>query len=348
MIKLTSNLLINANAPKITGAGCNIPEDFISIPIESTINKEPTKNGHLFQNEEEKWDYYIGTEFADSVGLFNKPYELTIVGEYTEIIIFFDVYNNGHPNSLFIDDTVYEVESPIFIATNLSSSDQHIITIPTWNKIGNPVIITGISTSMNIPIDYSALKDIHISHSDRADNETPSFGIISNGGSMTILDRSGLLKQVAEAHLLSGENKVSFALTDTLSKKSKNVGTYQIIDWDYDIENLEVRLQFDDLLEELQNINFVGIDLARHIDGEPIKGKVAYDLFNRLAAATPSKFRFKIYNSTTAFRLTKTVINNFYLEPTNLWRAWNKLAEIVQAHIYQDFYGNTFLRYRGE
>lgn len=344
MIKLTSNLLINANAPKIMGAGCDVPESDISIPIEQTINREPTKNGHLFQNEEGKWDFYIGTEFANTNGVFQEPYVLNIVGDLTEIIIFFDVYFNAHPKTLSIDGILYEVTSPIFIATNLSSSDQHIITIHDWNKEYAPVFITGISTSMNIPIDYSALKDIHISHSDRADNETPSFGIISNGGSMTILDRSGLLKQVAEAHLLSGENKVSFALTDTLSKKSKNVGTYQIIDWDYDVENLEVRLQFDDLLEELQNINFVGIDLARHIDGEPIKGKVAYDLFNRLAAATPSKFRFRTYNSITALRLTKAVINNFYLEPTNLWRAWNILAEIVQAHIYQDFDGNTVFK----
>ena len=341
MIKLTSNLLINANAPKITGAGCNIPEDFISIPIESTINREPTKNGHLFQNEEGKWDYYIVTEFTDSVGLFNNPYKLNIVGEYSEIIIFFDVYNNGHPNSLFIDHTVYEVESPIFIATNLPISHLSTITIPNWNKKGSPVIITGISTSMNIPIDYSALKDIHISHSDRADNETPSFGIISNGGSMTILDRSGLLKQVAEAHLLSGENKVSFALTDTLSKKSKNVGTYQIIDWDYDVENLEVRLQFDDLLEELQNINFVGIDLTRDKSGELKKGRVAYELYNILNSATPRKF---MTPSSSMNKMTTVKINNFYLEPTNLWRAWNKLAEIVQAHIYQDFDGNTVFK----
>lgn len=341
MIKLTSNLLINANAPKIMGVTCNNSEFGNCIPIEQTINREPTKNGHLFQNEEGKWDFYIGDEFADSVGLFNNPYELNIVGEYTEIIIFFDVYNNGHPNSLFIDDTVYEVESPIFIATNLSSSDHHIITIPTWNKIGEPVYITGISTSMNIPIDYSALKDIHISHSDRADNETPSFGIISNGGSMTILDRSGLLKQVAEAHLLSGENKVSFALTDTLSKKSKNVGTYQIIDWDYDVENLEVRLQFDDLLEELQNINFVGIDLTRDKSGEPKKGRVAYELYNILNSATPRRFWIP---SSSMNKMTTIKINNFYLEPTNLWRAWNKLAEIVQAHIYQDFDGNTVFK----
>lgn len=202
-------------------------------------------------------------------------------------------------------------------------------------------------TPQTISVDYSVLQDIEAKHAGRADNEKPSYGIISNSGSMTFADNYGKIKDYAERKLLKPDLKVYIFLKDTISGKSVEVGNYETSDWDYDTANREVTVQFKDSLEELQEINHDGIDLARDNDGNVIKSKTAKDLYNDLLLATPSKYNFPPFDSldrNTRMRLGNTIIQFYYLESGKLWQQWTKLCELAQANIWQGFVGNTIFK----
>lgn len=85
------------------------------------------------------------------------------------------------------------------------------------------------------------------------DASKPSFGIISNGGSLSFRDTNSKFLSYANAGLLSDGLEIKVFLGNTITKAKKQVGLYYTTDWDYDNDNRMVRVSFSDNLEKLQS-----------------------------------------------------------------------------------------------
>lgn len=354
MIKLTAEInLIETVGTSLNGVEGNLYGNNISSPIESVLGQtkraiNPFIIGASKIGEgatiESSVDYFIGNQLSSENGTFSSPYTMTVSGSGIDhFTIAFDTANKRHPNSIVFDGVTYYDDDSIFTVANLSNSNSHTITIDNWNSPRYPLVITGIYVGLKIDIDYSVLQNLEIKHKDRASNETVSYGIISNTGTMTFVDRNGEIKDYAEQQLLKSDLKVQIFLKDTLSKKTTLVGKYETSDWDYDTANREVTVQLKDNLELMQEINDNGIDLERDKNGYVITTKTAKDLYVHLLVQSGG-FNFKQFYALdvhTQERLTNTVIGRYYLESGSLWQQWTKLCELVQAHIWQDFDGMT-------
>lgn len=85
------------------------------------------------------------------------------------------------------------------------------------------------------------------------DASQPSFGIISNGGSLSFRDTNSKFLLYANAGLLTEGLGIKVFLENTITKAKKQVGLYYTTDWDYDNDNRMVRVSFADNLEKLQS-----------------------------------------------------------------------------------------------
>lgn len=101
--------------------------------------------------------------------------------------------------------------------------------------------------------DQRNLLSIESEVKDRSDIEQPSFGIISNGGSLSFNDSSSRFLEYANAGLLTEGIEIKIFLENTLTKSKKQVGLYYTTDWEYDNGNRSVSVSFKDNLEDLQN-----------------------------------------------------------------------------------------------
>lgn len=203
-----------------------------------------------------------------------------------------------------------------------------------------------IPNQATIDINYRVLNDLSIKLKDRADNELPSYGIISTTGSVSFKDYKGVIKGYAERQLLQG-SIVKINMSNTLTGDVEQIGEYSVADWDYDNASQMVRIELQDNLVEMQEINHIGIDLARDDRGLIISTKTAEDLYNELYNATPQKYRFLPFgslDSATKARLQQTKFKYFYLESASLWRQWTKLCELVQGHIHKNSLAETIFK----
>lgn len=372
MITLTAKInLLQGNRRSSLGGSTEIPKNKISSDISNVIgSKHKTKNPFIFGASkfgegatfESSVDYFIGAELSDESGKFPNDYVIQISGGGVEqFSIAFDTTNNRHPKEIVVDGNKYIDDDSIFLISGLDASKEtHTIKIVDWNEPKYPLVISGIYVGIMIDIDYRALKNLEVKHTDRANNEQPSYGIISNSGTMTFIDSNGEIRDYAEQKLLVADLKVGVYLKDTINNTQNQVANFETSDWNYDTYNKEVQVQFKDNLEDLQAINLVyiddkgvshnGIPLARDENGIIIETKTAENLYTDLYNSTSQSFEkhtfvpFEQLDGNTKQILSGTKIKYYYMESDTLWNAWNKLCELVQAHIYQNFEGKTIFK----
>lgn len=293
-------------------------------------------------------DYFISDQVADDKGRFDEDITLTINGRGVSNITFeFGTATNSHPTSIRVDGVEYKDDDPIFTISNLDSTkDSHTFVFRYWNTPNSPMIITGIYSGINIDIDYRVLRGIDLPYVDRADNDKPSYGIISNSGRLVFIDSNGEIRDYAEQGLLKKGLKVQVYLRDTLSGIETQVGDLYTNDWDYDTANREVSVELKDDLEELQEINHSGLSLvvATISNKNEYNGNSGRELYEALYEATPLSYKFKKYenlDANTQWVLSNALIHKYYLNSGSLWAQWNKLAELVGAQIYKEYDGKT-------
>lgn len=363
MITLTAkiNLIENANIT-ISGAETEMLGNNISSTLNSIVNKNNIKAKNPFILSRSKISE--GTTLQNSVDYFIRNQEIhsnsiTISGANIDhFTIAFDTVNNRHPKSITVDKVTYYDDDSIYTISNLSPSDSHTIYINDWNDPNYPIVITGIYVGVNIEIDYSVLKNLNVQHKESAYNDKPSYGIISNAGSMSFSDENGEIKDYAQKKLLKSDLNVEVWLNDTVNKNTQKIGSYKTSTWDYDDANRMVDLRLKDDLEEWQDIQVNGFVYDVRNPYAVLPNKSMADLYKWLQSEdelgqlrTPSKYNmlsFEELDETTQKRLTNTIIEYPMLEDGTLWQQWNKVCQTCGLYIYKNYQGRTVCKYYGE
>lgn len=204
-----------------------------------------------------------------------------------------------------------------------------------------------INSTNVIEIDRKNILNISRSIFDRSDLKFPSFGIISNTGSVEFNDIDGSILDFAEEGMLTNGADVKLYLKNTLAQgASIEIGCFKTDNWEYDNDNKIVSVSIKDDLEEWQNINVEGISY----DPRDLTHRNLQWFYEWLYKKTPSKYRMKSFSGLDTE--TKNVLSNTWvvyplLKTDTLWRQWDKLCQVAQAHIKKEDDGTTSFKYNG-
>ena len=204
-----------------------------------------------------------------------------------------------------------------------------------------------ISDTEVIEVDRRNMLRIDRSIFDRSDLKLPSFGIISNTGSIEFKDNDGRVLQYAESLKSQAGQKCELWLNNTLIEgASERIGAFETDEWDYDSENFIVNVSIKDDLEEWQEINIEGINC----DPSNTTATPLSDIYTHLWEKTNANYPMKSLKELDD--LTKSVLTNTYLkypllEKGTLWQQWTKLCQVSQLHIYKNNEGIVSCRYNG-
>lgn len=182
---------------------------------------------------------------------------------------------------------------------------------------------------------------------DRGDLKLPSFGIISNQGSIEFVDPHGVIEQYADNLLLIGGLRCEIFLTNTLVENATElIATVETDEWQYDSDNKTCTVSIKDDLEEWQDIS---VDEISYDPRNPEAKSFAF-LYEHLWEITSKNYkmqRIDELDSETFYILSKTYMMFPLINKSDLWQQWTKLCEACQMHIYKDNSGLIKCCYNG-
>lgn len=195
-----------------------------------------------------------------------------------------------------------------------------------------------LADGTEIPLTKQNARSIDQSIVDRGNIAKPSYGIISNGGSLEIVDYDDSIKTMARENRLNDKSVVTIDLNDTLSKAHTQLGQYYATKWNYDNNGRTVRASLNDDLTDWQEIQIDRLNLAN----KPMSGE---DIYEYLKENTPLKWSFENLDTTTAEILKNYSIDKPYLHRGNLWSQWNKLCVACGLYIFKNKNGKVVVSY---
>ena len=274
-------------------------------------------------------DYYSQEEGSVSFELVgDKP--------FTSFAISFDNYNKRYARSILIDGSfLFSNDDVVFYALNLESKKTHTVRISSWSASDSRIVITGIYCIDSIEINNRNIFGFDCEILDRADISLPSYGIISNKGSIAFRDVNEIVKQSIENGQLLDGSSIDFYIKNTLTNKTFNCSGFYIGDISYD--EGYVTASFNDGLEALQQTEFSKVIV------DNTTAKEIYDIL--VERTKKSKFNFAYLDSYTSSFLSSFIIRLTYLLKDNLWNQWNRLAYLCGLHIYKNNNGEISVVY---
>lgn len=180
---------------------------------------------------------------------------------------------------------------------------------------------------------------------DRSDFELPSFGIISNSGSLKFVDTDGSIRKLAEYNQLKNGMYAKIELVDTLSGISSVVGTMLTQDWNYDVNNKQVSVKLHDGLSEWQNIQIP--KLYYSASRTPIYGYNIYRIFHSYVPSSYNMLSYNELDSITQARILSSNVRPLICDASTLWSGFNEFCQFLQLHIYRNGAGQTVCKYNG-
>lgn len=355
---------IQTNMISISPAGNNISSNISEVVSVRKTGSNPflfgiskLGSGATFSGGE---GYFIGSQPSNESGNFTTPYSVSFEIFYDGLSsiapnfsIVFDAYNNAYPKNItvsyvgesqgtpiqFVNETPYFVfNSSEQITLNSNHRINFTVTISDWSMPGYPLRIQGIYTGLYIYGNRQNMLSLSAPIKDRSNNEQPSYGIISNAGSLSLVDGTGEIKEYARMGLLTTDLDVSLTLEDTITKKHQSIGKFKTNKWSYDNMNYEVNIELKDDLEQIQEINIPNqFELYYFNDSEGnivVEDKTAYYIYTQLKSLTTTN---EFWNEPSDFvnYLNSFTVKNYYLVKGTLWEQWNKFCIFIQAHMYE-------------
>lgn len=203
-----------------------------------------------------------------------------------------------------------------------------------WSKPNSEISINDMFIT-DIKVDARNKISVESNISLGADKKLPSFGILSNKGSVEFNDIDGRVRVLAENNLLKKGLEVSIYLENTLTKNQELVGEYYTSEWDYDNENNLVSVSLKDGLEEWQDIFIEGINYDPRT-GTARQGAYFYEY---LYSKTPKKYKMQSLDKLddeTRSVLFDMIVDYPLLENGTLWQQWTKLCQLCRLYIFKD------------
>lgn len=160
--------------------------------------------------------------------------------------------------------------------------------------------------------------------------ETPSWGIISNRGTVSFIDDAeGSLYNYASSGALKSGYPIEIFCENTITKKSERIAYMFTEKWNYNNNNRNVSVSIKDDLERLQEINFAGIELDNPA--------TLYEIF-QIFKANSEKFGFSFapLKEEVVEILRGTTIEFPVISSGNLWSKWDNLCKCACVYIYKN------------
>lgn len=358
---------INTESITISPSGNNISADVADVVGFRKAGSNPfligisrLDSGATYSGGE---GYFIGSYASDAEGNFINPKYYTLTFEIEDIdsqektlnfSIIFDTYYNAYPKRIQClvtrvpkEGTSYtksyptqENNSSIFTFYdedyngNIPLDVEKVIVsvrMYGWSMPNYPLRIQGIYTGIKLYIDRRNMLSLSAPIKDRSDNEQPSYGIISNSGSLSLIDSTGEIKEYARMKLLKPDLDVQLTLEDTLTKKTQSIGKFKTYTWTYNNKNFEVDIELKDDLERIQELKSSKMPLQA---SSMNLFEIYTWIINKINEQTLD-FTFIIDNA------TQTLLLNIeceypYLENGNYWEQLTKLCNIAGIHVYEN------------
>lgn len=200
----------------------------------------------------------------------------------------------------------------------------------------------------SINIDRKNVISMETTVQDRADLQTPSWGVISNTGHIEFKDVDGKIRDYAEQLILQGGLSCEISIRNTLYYTEETVSRKVTEQWTYDGNSRVVGVSLKDDLEEWQYINVEGFEYDPRNPSKVLPNKSMEDLYKWLYDKTPPKYDMFYYDeldASTRLILRQTVIPYPFLYTANLWAQWNKLCTVCGLCIYKNDVGRTACKY---
>ncbi len=323
------------------GATFSNGEQYFITNCFSSATKDENSNIYPFEN-----DIIITMESID--------YVLGVLP--TVFSILFDVSDNVYPPQIIINGyndldvkqwtNTYLPETPYFTVANLDNSNcvRYEIIINGLNKPNSQLILLGVYSQLSIYADKRNLISLDSDRKDRSDNGQPSFGVISNGGEISLLDQTGEIKTYAQLGLLTHNLPIKLYIEDTLSKKERQVfATMYSEKFNYDNINYQLNISLTDGLTKLQE----GKDIIKNLSVHPIGVSSSLDrLYGYSFGELVSDLTNQIQNFNIDFE--GDFFNRFRFEYPMLdyatpWQQFQKLCDITGSNLWLDSISNPKL-----
>lgn len=353
MIRITAKINIGENGGTLN----TVTSSQSGINVSSTINEvighhEQIQRPFILGRSRlgggdcftKKANYFISRQASDENGNFSQNVVINISGSnITLLTIIFNKCDNEFPKSILVDGEAF-YDDDLTWTIPLNGADTHTITISNWNKPNSPLVISSIYTDLSITLDDTNLLDFERTIMDRSDVKKPSYGIISNTGSLSFIDKDGEVADYIAQQIISSQNVIEAYLENTETGAKEQIAYFNTQQWSYSDSQSLVNVQLKDDLEEWQNITINALEYDP-VDGAP---KSLKDIYNYLYIKTPSKYNmqsFEELDMETQNVLNSTTIKYPYLFKSSLWGAWTKLCNVCCLHIYKNGGGKTICKY---
>lgn len=192
-----------------------------------------------------------------------------------------------------------------------------------------------------IALDENNLLDFEYKIMGRKDLTKPSYGIVSNTGSMSFIDiDSKFFEHINNNNDIRNNAVVYGYVVDTDKDVQTQIAECKIENVDYNLDQSLCRLSLKDDLEEWQNIIVPALTYIPNVS-TPMYAK---DIYEYLYSKTPSKYKMLTYselNWREQDLLEIIKIQYPYLESASLWSDWEKLCNCCFFNIYKRGDGRT-------
>lgn len=282
--------------------------------------------------------YFIGSIISDENGLLDSPYTITIKGnKINATTIVFDKENDVYPTEINVNGKTYANDDAVFTIGNLGGVSTITAVVNNLNKANTSLVILGVYVTITIIVDDKNLDSFTYSLYDRENNDEPSYGVVSNSGTLSFVDSTGEILGYANMRLLKDLTGVEICVSNSITKESHVFIKAFTQEWEYDNDSRVVTLTIEDGLSAvLQNIPFYN----ELFQAPKSTGDIAFvEIYNDIYDKVPSYFSMPSYDELNAD--VKSLIENisadsYKPEEENLWSAIDAFAKAVGLHIYYD------------
>ncbi|MEG2688732.1 MAG: hypothetical protein RSA24_06145, partial [Clostridia bacterium] len=270
--------------------------------------------GDTYWDTARKYGGWIDSKLTGVNGEANAT--ITINGtDIDNFVLRFDQVAEQWATELKVDNALFINDDPQFVWTG-TKANSHTIQITKWNLPLYPVRITSISVGLTMEFDRSNLKEVVRGSQVVAENDKPTYGVISQYGSVEIYDNDGELIDLDEIGALKANQEIEVTLG------GKVIGQFSSDKWS--VDNGIAKVELTDKLIKWQDTLFGGYSLK---DAE--RATTVFDYLNGLSGGI-----VKINNANKKHLYFIEILYS-YLESSTLTAAWNKLCGISQMQIYQ-------------
>lgn len=326
----------NSSFGQIVGKEVKQSKPFLlgNSPLVGGEDYEIPKNSDMYVLAD-RVNYFIGSLVSGADGTFpnDASYSITINGaDFNAITIVFDKDDEVWPTEVVINGKSYTNDDAIFTISGLGGTvDQLEVTISKLNKPNKGLIVTGIYVDITIVVDEKNLDSFTYSLYDREYNDEPSYGVVSNSGTLSFVDSTGEILDHITNRMLTNELSVKVNVLNTLNNKKELFISTKTSQWEYDNNNFIVTISLQDELEELQNYTFVGIPCNESF-------MFASTIYDSIVSEIPERFGVPYYNNlsdSVKNKIGYSSILNPYMQSCSLWDALDGFCKTFGLRMYK-------------